>query len=131
MSILAYDAVFAMARAWHEAIEVRRLNVTQTPSLALAALKATNFSALSGAYAFDAQLNRKVDYDFMQPQNGVVVKIGSCRSATTFEIEVWAAATERCTRQSGTCFLALSFCYVEHVCMQHCLNYLVRVSCGP
>jgi hypothetical protein len=40
----------------------------QSPSLALAALRATNFSALSGAYSFDAQQNRKVDYDFMQPQ---------------------------------------------------------------
>ena len=29
MSILAYDAVMAMARAWHESIEVRGLNVVQ------------------------------------------------------------------------------------------------------
>ena len=82
MSALAYDAVFAMARAWHTAIEVQGKNVVAAPSSALAALRAVNFTGLSGNYYFDSNQNRRIDFDIVQPQNGIVVKIGICNSAS-------------------------------------------------
>jgi ABC-type branched-subunit amino acid transport system substrate-binding protein len=89
MSALSRDAVYAIALAWHNATAIQNLNVVSQPSLALPALLATNFNGLTGSYSFNPNTHsRAVNFDIVQPQNGALIKIGICYSASTFQVEL-------------------------------------------